>query len=523
MDYDDAAKLLSSKCPDHLKNEEGLELGSPESFGALFRRSRRLYYAVKDAKNSGKFEMVWKLPHSLGGFRNDPVLNERVQSIFRRGQNTFLVNASASGKTLLLYEGLCQHWGFYVTFQPDGLEPRTLREATFPDFTWRNREPLFQMSLPQPTALGFHILHTKNREIANRRFSVVLLVHLLVFREFLRAALEVSDTLTEEQKYRWFLAQWCYPFCHSSPRPVPLKDPYLELFHTNEFETPEYIYQSLAEVTKDIFSLLPQSIREDGLFVAIDEANAAAHSHEQPFHDETGFYPLLKEMIHIWRGRLSSFGVPITFIVAGNEIPIRNFPRSSSEWALWKWTSNTGAFDDQAIQRRYVASFLPPSLIASPSGELLLQRIWDWCKTRQVPIAALCNFLTYLARPRHGFTAAAVSLLLKDGFVRPHRVFNHYIYQFTQYQTEEAKDLIAREKADSSEATVPFYESVGEPLMSKVIIQACCVLANISALGNSRALYDARSDISLYRHRRASGALWDWQGGPCILGYWAVC
>ncbi|KAG5640723.1 hypothetical protein DXG03_007422 [Asterophora parasitica] len=330
MDYDGAARLLSSICPDFVKDEHDLELGSPESFGALLHQDFPLFDLVKKARDTGNFEEALitggaKLPsysvdhlatdiaaqvkafglhstreaddktpvmllHNLGSFRDDPVLNERIRTIFRQGQNTyishietasfktnsplcrFLVNVSASGKTRLLYEGLCQHWGLYFTFHPDELEPRTLHKSSYPHILPKS-EPLFRSNLPEPMALGFTILLAKNHEIVNRRFSLVLLVHLLVFREFLRAALETTDTLTDVHKYRWFLAQWWHPFCHLSPRPAFLKDLYLELFSSIEFVTLEYIDESFAEVTKDILSLLPDSVKEEGLFFAIDEAN----------------------------------------------------------------------------------------------------------------------------------------------------------------------------------------------------------------------------------------------------------
>lgn len=42
----------------------------------------------------------------LGSFVHDATLNERVNDLFKSGQDIFLVNASA-------YEDLCQNWGFY--------------------------------------------------------------------------------------------------------------------------------------------------------------------------------------------------------------------------------------------------------------------------------------------------------------------------------------------------------------------------------------------------------------------------
>ncbi|KAK6991673.1 hypothetical protein R3P38DRAFT_2803704 [Favolaschia claudopus] len=50
----------------------------------------------------------------LGQFSENAVLAHRVDNIFSKGKHTFLVNTSGSGKTRLTFEGLCQHWGFYL-------------------------------------------------------------------------------------------------------------------------------------------------------------------------------------------------------------------------------------------------------------------------------------------------------------------------------------------------------------------------------------------------------------------------
>ncbi|KAG6898810.1 hypothetical protein C0993_003973 [Termitomyces sp. T159_Od127] len=314
------------------------------------------------------------LLHELGSFESDPVLGERVQGLFRNGHNTFLINASATGKTRLLYEGLCKHWGLYITSHADEREARAL------DTTLDRRiyfEEDLVRDLPHRSALGFEPVLAKNKEIAARHFSAVLLAHLLILRDFLKAC-NTEGGIEEIHKRRWLLAQLaCWVLDPS--------DPFRNISVAIELETIDFLNQQLTEVIKDIQILLPDSVKTDGFFVVIDEANVAIREIWFSKNSDSEPYPALKEIIRTWRDCLVSFeGVPITFVVAGTQIPQSYFPPSSQEWSSWRWTSDTGAFDDPETQKKYVLSFLPPSLVQTQRMDALFRRIWDWCRPRQV-------------------------------------------------------------------------------------------------------------------------------------------
>ncbi|KAH0588223.1 hypothetical protein H2248_006935 [Termitomyces sp. 'cryptogamus'] len=351
--------------------------------------------------------------HELGSFQDDSVLRERVQRLFRKGHDTFLVNASATGKTRLLYEGLCQHWGLYITSHADEGEARALQTTL--DGRIYDEEDLVR-NLPHKSALGFDSILARNREIANRHFSAVLLAHLLILKDFLKAC-NVDKRIEEIHKRRWLLAQLAYRNLDSS-------DPFREILVAVESEPLEFISEQLSKVIKDIRILLPESVRTDGLFIVIDEANVAVQ--EIWFSDsrDSGRYPALKEIIRSWRDHLALFeDVPINFVVAGTEIPQSDFPPFSQEWSSWRWTSDTGAFDGPETQKRYVLSFLPASLAQTPRAEALFKRIWDWC------------------RPRYRLTASLVAMLLMDGMVHPHGVLNEYVQTLTGFATFDAETV----------------------------------------------------------------------------------
>ncbi|KAG6865612.1 hypothetical protein C0993_007907 [Termitomyces sp. T159_Od127] len=332
------------------------------------------------------------LLHELGSFQSDHRLRDRVQRLFRKGHNTyvlsifqyltdltssqnrFLVNASATGKTRLLYEGLCQHWGLYITSHADEREARAL------EITLGRRiydEGGLVRVLPCKSSMAFEPILAKNREIAARRFSATLLAHLLIFRDFLKAS-NTAKVVEGVRKRRWLLAQLVCQL-------LDWEDPFEEILIAIEWEPLEYINEQLTKVIKDIQILLPESVRTDGFFVAIDEANVAIREIWSSKNSDSGPYPALKEIIRTWRDCLASFeGVPITFVVAGTQIPQSYFPPSSQEWSSWRWTSDTGAFDNPETQKKYVLSFLPPSLVQTPRVQALFRRIWDWCRPRRV-------------------------------------------------------------------------------------------------------------------------------------------
>ncbi|KAG6894899.1 hypothetical protein C0992_004046 [Termitomyces sp. T32_za158] len=314
------------------------------------------------------------LLHELGSFESDPVLKERVQRLFRKGHNTFLVNASATGKTRLLYEGLCKHWGLYITCHADEGEARAL--DTTLDRRIYFEEDLVRV-LPHKSSLAFEPILARNREIATRRFSATLLAHLLILRDFLKAC-DAAGGVEEIQRRRWLLSQLACKLLNWS-------DPFREILAAIDWESLDYLNEQLKTVIKEIKILLPDSVRRDGFFIVIDEANVGIREIWSSHETGSELYPALKEILRTWQDCLASFeGVPITFVIAGTEIPQSYFPPSSQEWSSWRWTSDTGAFDDLETQRKYVLSFIPPSLAHTPRVEALLRHIWDWCRPRQV-------------------------------------------------------------------------------------------------------------------------------------------
>ncbi|KAG6875291.1 hypothetical protein C0992_004428, partial [Termitomyces sp. T32_za158] len=441
-DCDIAAKFLFHSCPTSVKDDPVLNLGLAHPFDTLLSYPEeiplildRIAPKMMDLVAGKGENLSWTLDPSypdsmsdmkhldlesvlqeervssmlfyeLGSFEINPDLNERVRKLFRMGQNMFLVNASATGKTRMLYEGLCQHWGLYITAHSDAGEARAL-QVTLDGHL--NCERDLVEYLPRSTSLGFDIMLAKNRDIVFRRFSAVLLGHLYIFRAFLTAAHQQASTLDRIHKRRWLLAQLHSPLLDS-------RDPHEQLLRAFEWESLTFIDKQLDLVLTDIKGLLPESVITDGLFIAIDEANVAIRGIWFSEHGDTGPYPALEEIIRTWRVRLASLEVPITFVVAGTKIPREYFPSTSQEWSSWKWTSDTGGFDNPETQRK------------------------------------------------HRLTASYVAMLLEDKLKHPHGVLDQWVKGLTGFAVSDGEEYIAEEGLCK---ILPFFSNIGALVRGK--------------------------------------------------------
>ncbi|KAH0588129.1 hypothetical protein H2248_006849 [Termitomyces sp. 'cryptogamus'] len=515
ISLEDAARLLSDICPGSINNNAAYGLDSAESFACLLYRNDTLFDMVKNAFTSRDFDGVWarciqicspqslktyttisevltqlspnltnlvkgqiesplwtlsdeykfkdsdaqaitsrltfsslikqkRVPsmlfYDLGSFKNDPILHERVQKLFCKKQNTFFVNASATGKTRLLYEGLFHHWGIYVTAHADNKEAQAL-ETTL-NTSFGGEDEMVEI-LPDASALGYQKLLDDNLKLLFRRFSIVLLAHLLVFREFLKTAHEERVIDNEGICQLWLLAQLWRPCLSGCDRDI-----HRQLVKVLEWEPLAIVNKELTGIIDEIKLLLPGAIRKEGLFVAIDEANVAATS---IWFDKAESHPPIRSLIRTWRDQLVSLDCPVTFVVAGTQIDHKFFPSTSPEWSSWKWTSDTGSFNDREIQEAYISPFLPPSLLKTPAGTAFLERIWNWC------------------RSRHRLTTAIIQMLIEDKVIHPHSVLNRYIQRLVSYEAADGAAFITNEGPCK---VVPSFHCIGSLIEQSIFARS---------------------------------------------------
>ncbi|GAW07456.1 hypothetical protein LENED_009446 [Lentinula edodes] len=119
--------------------------------------------------------------HESGCFQSEPILNKRLEHIFTPKQNTFLVNSSGTGKTRLLYEGLCKHWGLFFTAAVDSSDLGSIDVDLIID-EYLPYERSFTAVLRNEDATPDSKAVLTNVALAHRSFSGILLARLLTFK-----------------------------------------------------------------------------------------------------------------------------------------------------------------------------------------------------------------------------------------------------------------------------------------------------------------------------------------------------
>ncbi|KAJ3805885.1 hypothetical protein F5876DRAFT_81281 [Lentinula aff. lateritia] len=343
--------------------------------------------------------------YELGSFQHHAKLRGRLDRIFSSSNHTFLVNTSGTGKTRLLLEGLCFHWGFYLTCAIDASSlgaadfPSVLNDVNWDHSTWTS-------CLPPISDSNHPSLLQGNRRLVYRAVSEALFARFIVFKMFLEVC--SKQGFCPEQRQRWLELQ-IFP-----TNITPSYDSFsmIKSEITRACLSDEELDEAMLHLMEEI-----QSIWEmpggDFFYIAVDEVNVASRMHEEAFEDQRGRYPILKEILRSLRRRMGQ--LPVKFVVSGTIIPEDHFQSTIGEWDDFRWCSETGSFNDPDEHRRYITKFLPPKFAISVPGQALLDRMWQWL------------------RGRHRYTASFLAVLLYNNFHSPHTLLGNYIENITEY------------------------------------------------------------------------------------------
>jgi hypothetical protein len=126
------------------------------------------------------------------------------------------------------------------------------------------------------------------------------------------------------------------------------------------------------------------------LYFVLDEAQIPARLYREAYRSAakpSTQRPILREILSAWviysyiNGYtiISGTGLSVKAVeeVVGSQIVKGDVSR-------WRTVTQTGAFDSQTTQSFYISRYLPPYLVQSDSGQLLLRRCWSWLRGRYV-------------------------------------------------------------------------------------------------------------------------------------------
>lgn len=103
---------------------------------------------------------------------------------------------SGSGKTRLIFEGLCQNWGFYLTSAFDQRDS-SLGSS---DLHTCIKERMLISELPNPSHLQYTNTLAQNRAIAHARLNEALLARIIIFGLFIDSMITMKVVPTDHYR-----------------------------------------------------------------------------------------------------------------------------------------------------------------------------------------------------------------------------------------------------------------------------------------------------------------------------------
>ncbi|KAL6304736.1 hypothetical protein BKA93DRAFT_825615 [Sparassis latifolia] len=350
----------------------------------------------------------------MGGmYAKDAALRKRVDALFAPRNLKLLFNTSGSGKTALLIEGLCHHWGLYITSFVDERTPLGSVDA---EAAWLHilGNAAFDKSV-NLTARNNKL--KTNIEIIQGEYSLMLLARLSIFQLFLHCT--PADHDEGDLRHLWLYLQLCPSALRTD---APDDDIFYRLY---ERIRPAENYEPLGG---RIIRLL-MKIREDThirlkpIFLTLDEAQLVSQRVKQAFYSSrpgANQQSVLREIHDTWAN------LRINMIFAGTGLPLdpillSSVTKDSLGLALF---SDTGSFDDKESQRSYIMERVQPNHI----DERTLERAWHWL------------------RGRHRFTATYTLLLQKMGVASANKILNAFIEHITGgFEPTDGRDIVKNE------------------------------------------------------------------------------
>ncbi|KAL1756936.1 hypothetical protein FB107DRAFT_273445 [Schizophyllum commune] len=367
--------------------------------------------------------------HRLGSFMNDPVLKKRVNNYFR-DRHSALCNASGSGKTRILYEGLCRHWGFYIVCRKKPADVGSidlysaLQEAT-------SEASGFCATLPAD-AHTRHLHLVSNQSLIRRAVFATLLARADVFAAFLEAIDSCCGQsvfeLRDQTYYRklWLLLQLDPEILVGAGLPS-------DIFH-------EYTMRNLDLDTLDLERAALLRMKEvfrssQPFYIVLDEVQDAARQYRAAFDVRKSAHPLATKSAPRARPLLSEMISQLTdliktpqvyFVLSGTSLTADDVSVSLQEHSARLPSAiyvhrgryqleDIGGFDDASDVQAFTTVVLPPLFNRSFIGMMLHRRMFRWL------------------RGRFRFIVSFIMHLMQVGLMYPHQVLDEYIECCTSY------------------------------------------------------------------------------------------
>jgi hypothetical protein len=348
--------------------------------GSADEKTQKFYRDLKIPIYNGKPSL---LLHDLGALPNpndETLFQGKTDNPFR-----ILCNTSGSGKTRLLFEGLCRRWGFYFVVRQgsDLIGTTDLQNMiTYMEQSAGWVRNIFKEKDPEKVLEA----NDRNEKIALRNVSKVFLTRWIVFDTFIQVARELNGgVLPADIQRDWLLFQ-ILPITLDGNGLFPNAVQCLAGI------SPKMLTALSAEFSVKVLGS-DFNYKDDSFYYVIDEAQAAGKKYMGAFSDGDGKIkrPVLRPIIQKTMDSVQISGDIVKVIISGTGFSLELFKtiitsNTGKDSLMWDVVHTTGDFFDKETQLTYISRYLPPSFLLSESGTYLQTRIYNWLRGRYVVI-----------------------------------------------------------------------------------------------------------------------------------------
>jgi hypothetical protein len=435
-------KAIRPKIKEFLTNQRLPVWPSPESAD---EETQKFYRDLEIPSLNGKPSLQL---HGLG-----TLVNPHAEGLFSskcKFDNPYKIicNTSGSGKTRLLFEGLCRRWGFYfvVAQGKDGIGATDLENAIA---SMKDSKDWVDNIFQYDDRIKVGIANESNEGIANRNISKVFSARWIVFDTFIRVAKKLNGgTLPDNIRRDWLLFQI-----------LPIgQEIFLDAVSSLVGVRPG-LFETLSKIFS--FKVLGSDFNPDidSFFYVIDDAQVARDIYTEAFSDPGGMIkcPVLRPIIlHAVASSETTAGI-IKVILSGTGFSLRSIKtimeaNVGGDSSIWDFEHATGDFSDQDTQLAYISRYLPPPFLLSDSGTHLQTRIYKWLCGRYV-VTKVLERGSSTTLHRHGFTARYLEELLTrpwqgDCPASPHKLLNAHVQRYADFMPLDVDHAILEKEAD---------------------------------------------------------------------------
>jgi hypothetical protein len=267
-------------------------------------------------------------------------------------------------------EGLTKHWGFYLVALPDinGVGVTDLSKTLDQVIEYNDWVTDLQMLPSEQRASQAEA----NCIIVRRLLKKVLVARAVVFQLFLELAIEVDGSLQERHKRIWLLFQ---SFDQLDPQ-VRTSHPFVRvMMDCLPYASDHALDVLIRRLNSTRSAYLPFS----NFIIALDEAQRVAISYPRSFlsSDRQTFRSILREIVH---------AITLTdskLIVSGTGLSLKDVEEPvisgvSKPDDSVKLFHRLGMFDTWLKLKPFLRRYIPTSVLESPSGLRLQQRIREY-------------------------------------------------------------------------------------------------------------------------------------------------